>query len=177
VSRRGTAGGLKAQINKTDRNVMGKSRQFGPLPRTSDLHPINGHIWIASACWFVPVWEVTTDDTETRFCLRQAKRHRMRKFRPLSSRSCVHEHLDFRSSGEDSVHVRAPLLRNYHAITEGAGYAEANANSRQFAQHFRPRQQVFACEQSFAIHRRTGLLDGQRTAALNGSFAAVFVCQ
>jgi hypothetical protein len=52
---------------------------------------------------------------------------------------------------------------------------EANANYRQFAKRFRPRQQVFACEHSFAIHRRTRSLDGQRTAAPNGSFAAVFV--
>src|SRR3982074_2348080 len=61
------------------------------------------------------------------------------------------------------------------AITEGPRYAEANANYRRFAQRFRPRQQVFACEQSFGIHRRTRSLDGQRTAAPNGSFAAVFV--
>jgi hypothetical protein len=60
-------------------------------------------------------------------------------------------------------------------ITERPDYAEANANYRKFAPRFRPRQQVFACEQPFAIYRRTWSLDGQRTAAPNGSFAAVFV--
>jgi hypothetical protein len=61
------------------------------------------------------------------------------------------------------------------AIVFGVMGKSSEKHYRQFAQRFRPRQQVFACEKSFAIHRRTRSLDGQITAAPNGSFAAVFV--
>jgi hypothetical protein len=55
------------------------------------------------------------------------------------------------------------------AITDAPGYSEANANDP--AAHPRSRPDL---DPSFAIYRRTRSLDGQRTAAPNDSFAAVF---
>jgi hypothetical protein len=37
--------------------------------------------------------------------------------------------------------------QDIRAITEAPGYGEADANYRRFALRFRPRHQVFACEQ------------------------------
>ena len=70
---------------------------------------------------------------------------------------------------------RCPPQNKGPAAKPAPGYAEANAHYRQLAQRFRPRQRVLACEQSVAIYRRATYLDGQKTAAPNGSFAAVFV--
>jgi hypothetical protein len=45
---------------------------------------------------------------------------------------------------------RCPPQNKGPAAKPAPGYAEANAHYRQLAQRFRPRQQVLACEQSFA---------------------------